>query len=503
MVNGRREYISISILFVVNLLNYVDRYTVAGVLTDVQKYYNIDDSSAGLIQSVFLAFFIVGSPICGYLGDRFNRKLIILVGVVIWLGAVLGSTFVSSDNFWLFLLFRGLVGIGEASYSNVSPSLISDMFTGPTRSRMYMLFYFAVPVGSGLGFVVGSNVASATGHWQWGVRVTALVGIFVTILLLLFVHEPVRGGADASTGAKETNEVAGSYWDDIKALICIPTFVCCTWGYTALVFVTGTLTWWEPTIIEYLMAYKNQVTDVGEEDHDHFDKDKDSIGLIFGGITTVAGLIGVSMGTLLAGWIKAGTGPFRIIQTVRAQPIVSGFGALVAAPLLAIVFIFGEKSLLMLWILLFVLITFLSLNWGLNVDMLMTVIVPSRRSTAFSYFMLISHLFGDATGPYLIGIISDQFLKGKPTYVKDGETVHYPHDQYTSLVKASSITVALLAISAILYFITALCLVRDQRKYNEQMGQSDLELKRADSPTSLHQLNPSAPPDDISEKIRL
>lgn len=49
--------------------------------------------------------------------------------------------------FWMFLLFRGIVGIGEASYSNVCPSMISDMFTGPARSRMYMLFYFAVPVG--------------------------------------------------------------------------------------------------------------------------------------------------------------------------------------------------------------------------------------------------------------------------------------------------------------------------------------------------------------------
>lgn len=69
------------------------------------------------------------------------------MGVIIWLGAVVASTFATAKNFWMFLLFRGVVGIGEASYSNVAPSMISDMFTGIARSRMYMLFYFAVPVG--------------------------------------------------------------------------------------------------------------------------------------------------------------------------------------------------------------------------------------------------------------------------------------------------------------------------------------------------------------------
>ena len=113
-----------------------------------------------------------------------------------------------------------------------------------------------------------------------------------------------------------------------------------------------------------------------------------------------------------------GTGPFRMIKTLRAQPIVSGTGALIAAPILAVIFLFGNKSLILLWILMFLVITFLSLNWGLNVDMLMVcsmiepiqdssqgVIIPARRSTAFSYFMLISHTFGDASGPYLIGVV--------------------------------------------------------------------------------------------------
>lgn len=51
------------------------------------------------------------------------------------------------QRFWLFLLFRGIIGIGEASYATIAPSVIADMFTGQNRSRMLMMFYFAIPFG--------------------------------------------------------------------------------------------------------------------------------------------------------------------------------------------------------------------------------------------------------------------------------------------------------------------------------------------------------------------
>jgi MFS family permease len=49
--------------------------------------------------------------------------------------------------FWAFVLIRGLVGIGEASYSTIAPTIIADMFVKGTRTRMLMFFYFAIPVG--------------------------------------------------------------------------------------------------------------------------------------------------------------------------------------------------------------------------------------------------------------------------------------------------------------------------------------------------------------------
>lgn len=51
------------------------------------------------------------------------------------------------QNYYWFLMFRTMVGIGEASYSTIAPTIISDMFVQDMRSKMLALFYFAIPVG--------------------------------------------------------------------------------------------------------------------------------------------------------------------------------------------------------------------------------------------------------------------------------------------------------------------------------------------------------------------
>ena len=49
--------------------------------------------------------------------------------------------------YWLFVIMRSLVGIGEASYSTIAPTIIADMFAKDKRSKALAVFYFAIPVG--------------------------------------------------------------------------------------------------------------------------------------------------------------------------------------------------------------------------------------------------------------------------------------------------------------------------------------------------------------------
>ncbi|CAJ0588775.1 unnamed protein product [Cylicocyclus nassatus] len=451
-----RVILSVSILFCINLLNYMDRYTIAGVLTNIQTFYKIDDAQAGLLQTVFFIFFMFCSPVCGFLGDRYNRKWIMIVGIAVWVGAVFGSTLVPADKFWLFLLLRGIVGVGEASYAVISPSIIADMFTGQNRSRMLMIFYFAIPFGSGLGFIVGSTVAAWTGHWSWGVRVTGVLGILCLVMIILFIQEPERGAAEREKGEIAAEVVNTSYLDDIKALATNLTYVFSTAGYTAIVFVVGTLTWWAPTAIEHNEAYKQGLNSTGLLDPDS----KAQINLIFGVITCVGGIAGVALGSSLSMFLRSGYGPFRFVQTVRSDPIICGAGALIGLPTLFFSLRMIPTSMPATYILMFITITATCFNWATNVDMLMAVVIPSRRNAANSWQILLSHMFGDASGPYIIGMISDA-IRGDDSS---------PYGHYHSLVISFYLPNALLLVSAVLFFVSAYTFVKDNNKFKEYMG---------------------------------
>lgn len=100
---------------------------------------------------------MIAAPLFGYFGDRYNRKFIICIGLTIWVLAVYLSSYSEVmfffliikkfKNFFVFLILRALVGIGEAAYSTVAPTIISDLFTETGRSRSLMIFYAASPVG--------------------------------------------------------------------------------------------------------------------------------------------------------------------------------------------------------------------------------------------------------------------------------------------------------------------------------------------------------------------
>ena len=118
---------------------------IAGILTEVQEHFHINDSQAGFLQTIFVLSYMVFAPIFGFLGDRYSRKWIMAVGVAIWVLAVLVGSFM--ESFTGFLIMRAIVGVGEASYSTIAPTIISDMFVKDARSKMLALFYFAIPVG--------------------------------------------------------------------------------------------------------------------------------------------------------------------------------------------------------------------------------------------------------------------------------------------------------------------------------------------------------------------
>ncbi|KAH8861141.1 Protein spinster [Schistosoma japonicum] len=145
----------------------------------------------------------------------------------------------------LFLATRCFVGVGEASYSTLAPTILSDLFIGDARTKVLGLFYFAAPVGSGLGFIVGSEITRLTGSWQWSLRITPVFGVLCIILLSVLHSDPPRGEAEGGSHMRTT-----SWWLDIKSLLSNPAFMFISCGYTCVCFVLGSLSWFAIDLIQ-------------------------------------------------------------------------------------------------------------------------------------------------------------------------------------------------------------------------------------------------------------
>ena len=116
-----------------------------GIVGAVQNHYSITEGQVGFLQTVFVTSYMVCSPIFGYFGDRYSRKWIMVIGTTLSMLAVFTGSFM--EDYTSFLIMRAILGVGQASFATVSPTIISDMFANGRRSEMLALFYATIRIG--------------------------------------------------------------------------------------------------------------------------------------------------------------------------------------------------------------------------------------------------------------------------------------------------------------------------------------------------------------------
>jgi MFS family permease len=136
-----------------NLINYIDRYLVMAVSEKFGAEFGLSDGGRGAVVTAFMFGYMLTSPIFGSLGDRRARKGLIAAGVAIWSLATVASGL--THGFGTMFLARVAVGVGEASYATLSPTIIDDLAPREAKSRWLAIFYAAIPVGAALGYIVG------------------------------------------------------------------------------------------------------------------------------------------------------------------------------------------------------------------------------------------------------------------------------------------------------------------------------------------------------------
>jgi MFS transporter, Spinster family, sphingosine-1-phosphate transporter len=362
------------ILTGLNLFNYLDRFVLSAVLTPLQKDLGINDGQAGRLVTAFMIGYFVTSPIFGWLGDRWSRKWLIAAGIFVWSAGTILTGFAAT--FAMMVAFRVLIGLGEASYATISPSLISDSYAPAKRNNALTIFYVAIPVGAALGTIIGGFIAAKWG-WRHAFIWAGAPGLFLALVMLPFA-EAQRGQAEGKTVEAAKRPTVR----DIVNLFRIPDYLLVVLGYTAYTFALGAFGHWGPTFLH--RAHGVAVDHAGE---------------FFGAVLVVAGLVGTLIGGFAAtAWQKrnrAGYAWTLGLSVLAAVPLA--FGAFVAGST------FWSMSLLAAAMFLLFLPT-----GPVNTLILETVPVNLRASAmAVSIFMI--HLFGDMWSPEIVGRLADSF----------------------------------------------------------------------------------------------
>jgi predicted MFS family arabinose efflux permease len=177
------------VLFAINLMNFFDRQIIGGVGEGIRREWALSDTALGLLGTVFtLLYAVFGLPL-GRLSDRTQRRRILAGGVFVW--SVLTALSGAARNFSQLIVARLGVGIGEATCSPASTSLIGDLYPTDRRARAVALWMLGLPLGLGLANGAGGWILQNWG-WRNAFYVAAVPGLFCAIAAL-WMREPERG----------------------------------------------------------------------------------------------------------------------------------------------------------------------------------------------------------------------------------------------------------------------------------------------------------------------
>lgn len=296
-----RAWLVVALLWVVGLLNYLDRVIVTTMRGSLIEAIPMTDAQFGLLTSVFLWVYGLLSPFAGFLADRFSRSRVIVISLFAW--SVITWLTAHATTFNELLITRALMGVSEACYIPAALALIADYHRGATRSLATGVHMSGIMVGSGLGGL-GGWIAEHHG-WAHAFNLFGLVGIGYTFIVMFLLRDRPADPVAADRPAPATAKV--SLGDALISLFSQRGFIfaLCYWG------LLGLAGW---AVIGWMPTYLNE----------HFNLSQGTAGFSATGYLQAAALVGVLLGGWWADrWSKINE---------RARIYVPMIGVLVGAP---------------------------------------------------------------------------------------------------------------------------------------------------------------------------
>jgi MFS family permease len=242
-------------LTLLTMLAQIDKNVLVLMVAPIQRDFGVSDVQISmLIGAAFaVANIVVGLP-AGWLADRFDRRLVIAAGVLVWSLAVAANA--AATTFAVLVVSRVIVGGAEALTPPSSYSLIRDGVDDDRRARALSVYTMAMMLGTGLSLVLGGPLMSAiqssgwkavpllgeVSAWQMTLLLIGLVGVLMSAMIFLN-NDPGRP-RDASPAARQSKSgIAGYLWTHRAIFVPLMIFV------VANAVITYGLAAWLPTMI--------------------------------------------------------------------------------------------------------------------------------------------------------------------------------------------------------------------------------------------------------------
>lgn len=371
--NRRYGLYVVALLAAATFLSNVDGAVLPVVAQRIQAEFGITDTQLGALISAFtIALALTTIPI-GYLTDRWPRRIILGIGMAVWSVATLLSGF--TRPFLQMFAARAITGIGEATVVPVTTSLIGDQFSASSRGRAMGAVSAAIGLGQAVGIIAVGAVAVHFG-WRWAFYIAGIPGILL-VPLFLTMREPLRGAAELQGPKTAVARDAG-----LRALVRlfrIPSYAAAVSAAGFGSFGIG--------VIQFTLVYLNR----------RFGLDAAQAAAVLG----LPLLVGGTAGLALCGWLVDWRGRRSRRAPVEVGVVGLAIGAVAVATMFSMPSVAGFVTALFVFT--------LSASAAIIAPplVLQSVIMPSLRASAAGTQNMLAKLFGFASGPLAVGVVSD------------------------------------------------------------------------------------------------
>ena len=356
----------LGILVLVYMMHHLDRVVFSLLQEPIKTEFQLSDAQLALVSGTAFAisFGIAGLPL-GYLADR-TRRVTLLSGIVAtWSGLTALASLAA--QFAHLLLLRVVIGAAESGSTPTNISILSDYFKDK-RSTAIGVYMMGAQLGTLVGFALTGVVAANFG-WRAALLAAGVPGLFLVILLLLTVREPLR----------QTDHKAGSLTDGLREIGANAPLVHLIAATTIANVVAPGISMWLPSL---LMRAGGQ--DIGWT------------GLAIAFTTAPIGILG----TLLAGTLTEKIGATNPARMTRLMALL----AFLYIPAILIAVAGGP------WIMLAGFCAHLFFHMFVSTPgyaMSMNIAAPHLRGSTTALLQVLSNLIGFGVGPMVGGVISD------------------------------------------------------------------------------------------------